>query len=685
MSTLIDRQDGLSSATAWKGPCRVATTENIALEGLITVDGIVVEVDDRVLVKDQTDARFNGIYVVDTGNWRRSKDFSRNGDVIKGTRVAVTSGTHYENNTFQVVSENPIDVGESNIIIDMIEDVAGIADTLIQWTPLKFEAIGDGIADDLPALQAAIDFLAASTPGAADKQYAYCKLDLAGRTFAISDQLIVHGPVNPLRRLFLKIENGGIVAHPSFAAQAPGTAPRPMIIFQDSAYGAILENVYVDCAKKSSGICIVPSSRTSRHIHIYKTTIRRFLNPLLPLEAAINLTGESPPLPETNPLRPYGIRIGTLDTLADNPPSSMCTIENNNIAQWDNNDTEGNDWNNYTGIGISLHAIDSKVRFNAIDSVRKGIVVRGWNNEISFNHPSPPTPAVYDVDHSSERISGIEIAQYGNNRIIGNYVDNGFITLYQKNQIIIGNFFSRNPSTTFANSAGICFIATEANEVIDNDMVVSGNQLMDTLTYLYSYIERAPFSFAAKIGNGSVSQLVDIGYRQRTIARFSTSRSPLLIVTAGTQSMTQFKDASQTTTVFVGSEGNNFKVLLDSADGMTLWPGTLDLHGKPISNSPMRHIPSTASMSVGSAQTNASIVDNAGSGTTYTLAKTAAVGTYVKFTRRNGTVTLSPESGAKINAATSNVSVTANRCCTALVTQNGDGNSAEWTLEGSFS
>jgi len=114
-SIAIDRTDGLSSSTAIKGPVRVATTENIALSGNLTIDGVVLADGDRVLVKDQTDQRENGIYVADSGPWRRSKDFSRNRDVRKGTQVYVTDGALYASSGWYVSTENSIDIGTSDI------------------------------------------------------------------------------------------------------------------------------------------------------------------------------------------------------------------------------------------------------------------------------------------------------------------------------------------------------------------------------------------------------------------------------------------------------------------------------------------------------------------------------------------------------------------------------------------
>ena len=48
--------NGENATTSQKVPCRVATTANIALAGLQTLDTVTVVADDRVLVRDETDA-----------------------------------------------------------------------------------------------------------------------------------------------------------------------------------------------------------------------------------------------------------------------------------------------------------------------------------------------------------------------------------------------------------------------------------------------------------------------------------------------------------------------------------------------------------------------------------------------------------------------------------------------------
>jgi hypothetical protein len=66
--------DSVTEGLDVKGSCRVATTANITLSGTQTIDGVAVTVGDRVLVKDQSTASQNGIYVVAAGAWTRSSD-----------------------------------------------------------------------------------------------------------------------------------------------------------------------------------------------------------------------------------------------------------------------------------------------------------------------------------------------------------------------------------------------------------------------------------------------------------------------------------------------------------------------------------------------------------------------------------------------------------------------------------
>jgi len=66
--------DSVSAGLSWKQPVAVATTVNITLSGLQTIDGYTTLAGDRVLVKNQSTAANNGIYIAASGVWARSTD-----------------------------------------------------------------------------------------------------------------------------------------------------------------------------------------------------------------------------------------------------------------------------------------------------------------------------------------------------------------------------------------------------------------------------------------------------------------------------------------------------------------------------------------------------------------------------------------------------------------------------------
>lgn len=78
---------------AVKDAVRAATTTNITLSGSQTVDGIVLVDGDRVLVKDQSLAAENGLYVVVSGAWIRAQDADDTTELVGGDFVFVQEGT----------------------------------------------------------------------------------------------------------------------------------------------------------------------------------------------------------------------------------------------------------------------------------------------------------------------------------------------------------------------------------------------------------------------------------------------------------------------------------------------------------------------------------------------------------------------------------------------------------------
>lgn len=106
-----------SAHLAIKTPCRVATTANITLAGLQTIDGITLVADDRVLVKDQTTVSENGIYAASSGNWTRAVDWDGTNEITRGTRVLVTQGTTNAQKDYSITAADPLTVGTSSVTI----------------------------------------------------------------------------------------------------------------------------------------------------------------------------------------------------------------------------------------------------------------------------------------------------------------------------------------------------------------------------------------------------------------------------------------------------------------------------------------------------------------------------------------------------------------------------------------
>ena len=99
----------------WKESVRATTTENIALSGQQTIDTVSLLIGDRVLVKDQTDASENGIYIVASGTWSRSTDADIDSEVTTGLTVFVDEGLYYKNDVCVLITPNPIDVSTTEL------------------------------------------------------------------------------------------------------------------------------------------------------------------------------------------------------------------------------------------------------------------------------------------------------------------------------------------------------------------------------------------------------------------------------------------------------------------------------------------------------------------------------------------------------------------------------------------
>ena len=108
-----------------KQSVRVATTANISLSGVQTIDGIAVQAGDRVLVKNQADATQNGILTVSGSAWSRATDANESGEVTSGLIVYVEEGTLQGKGRWQLTTPSPIVIGTTALTFGNV--TAGMA------------------------------------------------------------------------------------------------------------------------------------------------------------------------------------------------------------------------------------------------------------------------------------------------------------------------------------------------------------------------------------------------------------------------------------------------------------------------------------------------------------------------------------------------------------------------------
>lgn len=129
-STQTDRIRGLIGTLGMKAPCLAATTANITLSATQTIDGVAVVAEDRVLVKNQTDATENGIYYCQAAAWVRAPDFDGTQDIMQGTLVNVVSGTVNRKTVWQMSADEPV-IGTDSI-------------TFVSWLSPTYQVLTDG-------------------------------------------------------------------------------------------------------------------------------------------------------------------------------------------------------------------------------------------------------------------------------------------------------------------------------------------------------------------------------------------------------------------------------------------------------------------------------------------------------------------------------------------------------------
>ena len=115
------------SATEGGSPVNITDTGSGAIQvahtlylqaignGAVSIDGVTLDIDDRVLLQDQSTKTENGIYVVsETGDassptvLTRASDFNASAEMIAGSFTFIQEGTSNENIAFVQITQDPI-------------------------------------------------------------------------------------------------------------------------------------------------------------------------------------------------------------------------------------------------------------------------------------------------------------------------------------------------------------------------------------------------------------------------------------------------------------------------------------------------------------------------------------------------------------------------------------------------
>lgn len=129
--------DALSTGLDWKNSVKVATASSSDLAGFTynasnepaglvwtnvtspTFDGVTINDGDRVLIKDATDQRGNGIFVYDQANsaFIRAEDANSSSEVSKGLAVFVEQGAVHSNTAWVMTQPNGnANLGTDNLV-----------------------------------------------------------------------------------------------------------------------------------------------------------------------------------------------------------------------------------------------------------------------------------------------------------------------------------------------------------------------------------------------------------------------------------------------------------------------------------------------------------------------------------------------------------------------------------------
>lgn len=152
LSTLTQLRDAIKNMVKggdYKDSVRVASTANVAaISGLLTIDGVTVVAGDRVLLKDQSTASQNGIYVAAAGAWPRASDADTGAEFNGGAIIPVEEGTENADTNWQITNNGTVTIGTTGLTFAKVGSSVDATETAKGVAEIATQAEVDAGADD---------------------------------------------------------------------------------------------------------------------------------------------------------------------------------------------------------------------------------------------------------------------------------------------------------------------------------------------------------------------------------------------------------------------------------------------------------------------------------------------------------------------------------------------------------
>ncbi len=230
--------DGIKQSLDIKDSVLAATTGNVSLTAAPnSVDGVALVLNARVLVKDQTTASQNGIYVVQTlgsganGVWVRAADADANNEVTSGLFTFVEAGSVNGSNAYVLSTTGAIVLGTTNL-------------TFTQFSGAGQIIAGNGLAksgNTLSVLSVSASRITTAaggidlaTSGVGAGTYKSVTVDIYGRVTAGTNPTTLAGygitdaqPLNSVLTAISGIATNGIIVRTGSGAAASRTLAAP--------------------------------------------------------------------------------------------------------------------------------------------------------------------------------------------------------------------------------------------------------------------------------------------------------------------------------------------------------------------------------------------------------------------------------------------------------------------------